>query len=97
MKSLEEINQILKDNKEELYRRYKVKEIGVFGSFVRGEQKKRSDLDVLVEFEEVPGLLKFIELEEYLTKILGKKVDLVRRRAIRQELRDNILKEVVFV
>ena len=97
MKSLEEINQILKENKEDMYRRYKVKEIGVFGSFVRGEQKKRSDLDVLVEFEEVPGLLKFIELEEYLTKILGKKVDLVRRRAIRQELRDNILKEVVFV
>ena len=97
MKSLEEINQILKENKEDMYRRYEVKEIGVFGSFVRGEQKKRSDLDVLVEFEEVPGLLKFIELEEYLTKILGKKVDLVRRRAIRQELRDNILKEVVFV
>jgi len=91
------IEEILKQHKKELAEKYKVKEIGIFGSYVRREQKKRSDLDILVEFEEVPGLLKFIGLEEYLTKILGRKVDLVRRRAIRQELRDNILKEVVFV
>jgi hypothetical protein len=51
-----------------------VSEIGIFRSFVRGEQKKRSDIDILVEFDQrnIPGLLKFIEVERYLEKILRK-------------------------
>src|SRR3990170_8096356 len=96
-KSLEEINTILKEHKEELYKKYKVKEIGIFGSFVRGEQKKRSDIDILVEFEEVPDLLKFIEIERYLERLLKKKVDLIRKKALRPELKDIILKEVVYI
>ena len=97
MRSFEEINVILKEHKEELYKKYKVKEIGVFGSIVRGEQKKRSDIDILVEFEEVPDLLKFINMERYLTRLLRKKVDLVEKTAIRPELKDIILGEVVYV
>ena len=97
MRSFEEINVILKEHKEELYKKYKVKEIGVFGSIVRGEQKKRSDIDILVEFEEVPDLLKFINMERYLTRLLKKKVDLVRKEALRPELKDIILSEVVYV
>ena len=96
-KSLEEINAILKEHKEELYKKYKVKEIGIFGSFVRGEQKKRSDIDILVEFEEVPDLLKFIEIERYLERLLKKKIDLVRKKALRPELKDIILREVVYI
>lgn len=96
-KSLEEINSVLKEHKEELYKKYKVKEIGIFGSFVRGEQKKRSDIDILVEFEEVPDLLKFIEIERYLERLLKKKVDLIRKKALRPELKDIILKEVVYI
>ena len=67
-KSIEEIKEILKEHKEEVSRKYKVSEIGIFGSFVRGEQKKRSDLDILVEFDEenIPSLLKLIEMERYL-------------------------------
>jgi len=97
MKSLEEIKRILQQHKEELRAKYKVEEIGVFGSYVRGQQKKRSDIDILVEFEVVPGLLKFIELEDYLSKLLGIKVDLVRKSSIRKELRDTILQEVVML
>jgi predicted nucleotidyltransferase len=97
MKSLEEIKTILQQHKEELRAKYKVKEIGVFGSYVRGQQRKQSDIDILVEFEVVPGLLKFIELEDYLSELLGVKVDLVRKSSIREELRDTILQEVVML
>ena len=96
-KSLEEINSILKEHKQELYKKYKVKEIGIFGSFVRGEQKNRSDIDILVEFEVVPDLLKFIEIERYLERLLRKKVDLVEKTALRPRLKEIILKEVVYI
>ncbi|OHE58264.1 MAG: nucleotidyltransferase [Thermodesulfovibrio sp. RBG_19FT_COMBO_42_12] len=97
MKTVEEIKEILKEHKEEVSRKYKVSEIGIFGSFVRGEQKKRSDLDILVEYEEIPDLLEFVNLERYLQRLLRKKVDLVRKEAIRPELKDRILKEVVYI
>lgn len=57
--------------------------------------KKRSDIDILVEFEEVPDLFRFLELERYLEGLLGLKVDLVRKKALREELKDTILSEVV--
>ena len=88
---------ILSRHKKDLSERYKVNEIGIFGSHVRGEQKKRSDVDILVDFSEVPGLLKFISLENHLRSILKKKVDLVDKKGIRPELRDIILNEVVYI
>ncbi|OYT59522.1 nucleotidyltransferase [Thermoplasmatales archaeon ex4484_30] len=94
---IEKIEEMLAKHKKELYEKYKIKKIGVFGSFVRREDREESDIDILVEFEETPGLIKFIEIEEYLSKILGRKVDLVRKPAIRKELRNKILKEVVYV
>ncbi|GAB6182280.1 nucleotidyltransferase family protein [Thermodesulfovibrio hydrogeniphilus] len=97
VQSLDDIIRVLREHKEEIKQKYKVKEIGVFGSFVRGEQNKRSDVDILVEYTEVPDLLKFIELENFLRHILGKKVDLVRKKGIRKELRERILEEVVYV
>ena len=98
-KSIEEVKNILKEHKEEVSRKYKVSEIGIFGSFVRGEQRKRSDIDILVEFDQrnIPGLLKFIEMERYLEKLLRKKVELVRKGGIRPELRKIILKEVIYI
>ena len=99
MRTFQEIREILVEHKEEVSRKYNVNEIGIFGSFVRGDQKKRSDIDILVEFAEkdIPSLLKFIEMERYLEKLLRKKVDLVRKGGIRRELRDIILKEVVYI
>lgn len=99
VKNIEEVKAILKEHKDEVVRKYRVREIGVFGSFVRGEQKKRSDIDILVEFDErnIPGLLKLIEMEMYLEKLLRKKVDLVMKGGIRPELKKGILKEVVYI
>ena len=99
MKTIDEIKEILEKHKEEVSQKYKVREIGIFGSFVRGEQKKRSDIDILVEFadKDIPGLLKLSEMERYLAKLLRKKVDLVIKSGIRPELKKGILKEVVYI
>lgn len=96
-RNLKEVLNIIIEHKKLLEERYKVKEIGVFGSFVRGEQKRSSDIDILVDFYEVPDLFKFIRLERYLQRILKKKVDLVRKPAIRKELKEKILSEVVYI
>ncbi len=95
--NLDMIKKKLQEHKSELKRLFKVKEIGIFGSYVRGDQKEASDVDILVEFEETPTLLEFIELENYLTEILGVKVDLVMKRALKPRIRENVLKEVVYV
>ena len=87
----------MKEHKEEVRRNYRVIEIGVFGSYVRGEQKERSDIDILVSFSEIPDVFKYIELEEYLKRLLRRRVDLVRKEAIRPELKKRILKEAVYV
>lgn len=97
MRKLVEIKRILASNKEELKRKYKIREVGIFGSFVRGEQKKRSDIDILVDFYQLPDLLKFIEIERYLEKLLRKKVDLVEKKSIRPQLKDIILSEVIYI
>jgi predicted nucleotidyltransferase len=98
VKTIEEIKRILKEHKEELRDRFKVKEIGVFGSYVRGEQKRKgSDIDILVEFEEPIGFLEFLGLEEYLSDLLGAKVDLVSRKALKPRIGGYILKEVVYI
>jgi predicted nucleotidyltransferase len=97
LKRREDIERTLRAHKQELAQRYGVREIGIFGSYVRGEQRKRSDVDILVEFDVVPGLLKFIELEDYLSDLLGVRVDLVRQASLREELRERILAEVVKV
>jgi len=99
VKSVEEVKAILKEHKAEVVQKYMVSEIGIFGSFVRGEHKRGSDVDILVEFDQrnIPGLLKMIEMERYLEKLLRKKVDLVRKGGIRPELRKGILKEVVYI
>lgn len=88
---------ILKKQMPKLAQRYRVKSLGVFGSYVRREQTRRSDLDILVEFERAPDLFQFMELEEYLAKQLGVKVDLVPRHALRGEIGERILREVVTV
>ena len=80
-----------------LQQQYGVRQIGLFGSVVRGENRKRSDIDILVEYEKLPDLLEFINLENYLERILKSKVDLVEKEGIRAELRDHILGEVIYL
>jgi len=93
--AIKNVLNIIQKHKKFLEENYKVKEIGIFGSFVRGEIKRGSDIDILIDFYEVPDLLEFIRLESYLQKILKRKVDLVRKPTLRKELRERILGEVV--
>ncbi len=97
MKTVEEIIKIINIHKEELERRFKVKTIAIFGSYVRKEQKKGSDIDILVEFETPVSLLHIVSLENHLSDILGIKADVVPKKNIRKELREVILKEAVSV
>jgi len=97
MKSFEEIEEILRKFKPIAQEKYKVKELGVFGSYVRGEQNAASDVDILIDFEQTPSLLKFIELENYLSDVIGIKVDLVMKRVLKPRIGENILAEVVYV
>ena len=96
MKTLDELKSILGEHKEELLQKYKVREIGIFGSYVRGEQKRTSDLDILVEFEQPIGL-EFVELAEFLEHILGVKIDLVSKGAIKPNRWKYIEEELVHV
>ena len=76
---------------------YKAREIGLFGSFVRGQQDVDSDIDVLVEFEEGADLFDLTGLALYLEESLHRKVDVVPKRALRKEIRESVLREVVAV
>ena len=78
-----------------ILKKHKAKKAGIFGSWVRGEQKKRSDVDILVELDKTLSLLDVIGIKLELEKALKKKVDLVEYNTIRKELRKNILKEEV--
>jgi predicted nucleotidyltransferase len=97
MQTIEDIKRTLSQHKSEIKNRFKVKTIGVFGSYVRGEQRQKSDVDVLVEFEEPVGLFEFMDLEMYLTGLLGVKVDLVSKKALKPHIGERILEEVVMV
>lgn len=97
MSKLKAIKIKLKKIEPLLRERFKVKRIGIFGSFLRGKEKRGSDLDILVEFEEEPGFFEFLELEEYLSKILKVKVDLVMKDALKPLIGKHILEEVVYL
>lgn len=97
MKSVEEIIAILRDHKEELARKFGVKELAIFGSYARGEPTPESDLDLLVEFTEPPGLFRFLELERYLSELLEERVELVSRQALKPHIGQRILRETIAV
>lgn len=96
MKTVNEIKKVLAEHKEELKQKYNVKEIGIFGSYVRGEQTKNSDLDILVKFRKPIGL-DFVELADYLEAVLKTKVDLVSSGAIKPSRRKYIMQDLVHV
>ncbi len=97
IKKLSSIVELLKEEKVFLKEKYKVKSLGIFGSYVRNKQTENSDLDVLIEFSETPTLLKFIELESYLNDRLGVKIDLVMKSALKSRIGKHILEEVIIL
>ena len=96
MVTLEEIKMIIKQHKRELTEIYKVKKLGIFGSYAREEQTPESDIDIMVEFREPVGLL-FIHLADYLEEILGTRVDLLTPGAIKPNRRRYTMEELIYV
>lgn len=95
-----EKNKIIQRINEEmpvLREKFQVEKLGVFGSFVRGEETVKSDVDILVEFKTPIGFFQFIRLENHLTQILGRKVDLLTKKALKAAIKEEVLKELVYV
>ncbi|TFF90358.1 MAG: DUF2283 domain-containing protein [Promethearchaeota archaeon] len=87
----------LKALKDELKTRYKVNQIGLFGSYVSDSQEESSDIDILVEFNEDASLFDLVRLSRYLEEIFGKKVEVVSKASLKKEIKQYILDEVVYV
>lgn len=94
LKDVEYFIKILRLHLPELREKYNISYLGVFGSYIRGEQTENSDFDLLVQFKKKPGLLKYIELENHLSDLLGVKVDLVMKSALKPNIGKHILNEV---
>ena len=97
MKTIKEIEKIIQRHKQELNEKYGLITIGVFGSYARGDQDSESDLDVLVEVRRPMGFVRFIRLENYLSQLLGVKVDLVTQKALKPHIGQRLLQEVQYV
>ncbi len=99
MHQLEQIKQKLDQNLIQIKQQYHIKQLGIFGSYIRGEATENSDLDILVEFEPQAsfGLLTFCELENYLSDLLTIKVDLVMKDGLKPHIGKNILQEVIYL
>jgi len=94
-RSLASLLKILRGQIPMLTERYSIETLEVFGSYVRSEQKHDSDLDVLVTFKRVPSLLTFLAIENYLSDLLGVKVDLVMKDSLKPAIGRNILREAI--
>jgi hypothetical protein len=95
--SLETLQTLLKQQEDVFRQRYRITEVGIFGSYARGEQTATSDVDVLVDYEQAPPLSKLVELREYLSDLVGVPVDVVTKRGLKPRIREKVLAEVVYV
>ncbi len=96
--TLAQMLEILRRHLPEFRERYGIRSLAVFGSYVRGEQKSRSDLDILVEFGETPvTLFDFLRLEKELSELLGVRVDLVEKTALKPAIGRRILQEAIAI
>jgi len=93
--SLSDIRSTLRSHRSELSNRFGVRRIGIFGSYVHRRQSEGSDIDILVELERSLGW-EIVDLKYYLEELLGKEVDLVTFKALRPQLKEAILKDVVY-
>jgi predicted nucleotidyltransferase len=96
MDKLQEIKNILSENKEQLREKFPIKSLGIFGSLTRDDFTKDSDIDILVEFEKPVGL-EFIDLADELERLLNRKVDLVSKKAVKPKMLEFISRELVYV
>ena len=97
MKNLDELRQILSAQKKSLCENYQITELGIFGSYVRGEQTEISDIDILIDYEIAPSFVTLIELRDRLSEIFDLKVDLVTKNGLKTRIRDRVLAEAIYV
>ena len=97
MTESERIMTVIRKDMPYLQEKYSVRNLWLFGSHARGEERRESDVDILVEFEEPPSLLGFLALERRLSELIDKKVDLVMRSALKPAIGERILQEVVSI
>ena len=97
LKTLREIQNILTELKNELTDKYHVRQLGIFGSYARGDYNSASDIDVLVEYAQKPSLFGLIELQNYLSDRLQMKVDLVTKDGLKPQIKEKILAEVIYL
>ena len=95
MMTVEEMKEALRTQKSTLRDKYNVESIGIFGSHVRSAQKKKNDLNILVEFYRTIDPFTFVGLEDFLSEVPGVKVDLVMKSTLKPRIKDRILKEAV--
>ena len=95
MKSLEEITQILQIHQELLQERFRVSQMQVFGSYAKGEQTINSDVDILIRYDRPPTLWMLGELRDYLTEVLGVRVDIVTEKGLKPRIRERVLTEAI--
>jgi len=86
----------IKNLRNDLNQRYRVKTIGLFGSYVKNRQKNTSDIDFLVEFEDDADLFHFVGLSRYLEEIFNARVDVISKSSLKEDLKQHILQEVIY-
>jgi predicted nucleotidyltransferase len=94
-KDVAHLSKIIRQHLPKLIQDYNISYLGIFGSYIRGEQKEDSDIDILVEFSKESDLLEFIGLKQELSETLGVEVDLVMKSALKPRIGKKILEEVV--
>ena len=97
MKTTAEIKRLLHQFKPLIQQKYQISDLGLFGSYVRGEQNEDSDVDVLIDYLEAPSLVQLVDLEFYISELLGIKADVVTKEGLKPRYRERILAEVVYV
>ena len=96
-KELQKKIQILQIHKDHLEEKFYIKKIAIFGSFAVGKQKQGSDIDIMIELHQPIGFFKFLEMEEMLAHLLGRRVDLVTKKALKPAIKKTVLKEAIYV
>jgi len=96
-KALKEKIALLNKHLSTLADSYEVRKIGIFGSYARGEQKRGSDIDILVDLKKPVGFFAFLDLEKYLERILQAKVDLVTSKALKPSVKKEAMRDIIYV
>lgn len=97
VKSLKEIQQLLRENKQRILSKYDLTAIGIFGSYSRGQQTRSSDLDVLIDYDRLLMHQQFMDVKNVLSELMGLDVDLVALKCLKPEIRSRVLADILWI